>query len=71
MNANARKWVFRFALICVYSRLAFGAFDGTIINRTTGKPAAGTIVSLVQPGGGGMQTLASVKTDADGKFKFD
>lgn len=71
MKANARKWIFGFAFICVYSRLAYAAFDGTIINRTTGQPAAGTIVSLVQPGGGGMQTLASVKTDAQGKFRFD
>ena len=75
MNANARKWVLRFAFICVYSRLislpAFAAVDGTVINATTGKPAAGTIVSLVQPGQGGMQTLASVKTDAQGNFSFD
>ncbi len=55
-------------LICLN---AFAAFDGTIINRTTGTPAAGTIVSLVTPGQGGMQTLASVKTDAEGKFRFD
>ncbi len=47
------------------------AVDGTVIDRTTGKPAVGTIVSLVQPGQGGMQTLASVKTDAAGKFRID
>ena len=28
-------------------------------------------MSLVQPGQGGMQTLASVKTDAKGNFQFD
>jgi hypothetical protein len=56
-------WLFCFPLLA--------AVDGTIINRTTGKPAAGTIVSLVQPGQGGMQTLASVKTDAEGKFRID
>jgi hypothetical protein len=47
------------------------AVDGTVINGTTGKPAANTIVSLVQPGQGGMQTLASVKSDAQGMFKID
>jgi hypothetical protein len=70
MNANARKCLFGFAFICVYSRLMF-AVDGTVINRTTGQPAPGTILQLVQPGQGGMQTLASAKTDAEGKFKFD
>jgi len=55
-------------LVCV-STLA--AVDGTVINGTTGKPAANTIVSLVQPGQGGMQTLASVKSDAQGMFRID
>jgi len=50
---------------------AFAALDGTVINGTTGKPAANTIVSLVQPGQGGMQTLQSVKTDAQGNFRLD
>ena len=54
-------------LFCVS---AFAAVDGTVINRTTGQPAVGTILQLVQPGQGGMQTLASAKTDAEGKFRF-
>jgi len=76
MDTDAHRWFRKSVSICVYLWLTslpvFAAFDGTIINRTTGQPAPGTIVSLVQPGGGGgMQTLASVKTDAQGKFKFD
>ena len=71
MNANARKWVLGCAFICVYSRLGFAAVDGTVIDRTTGKPAVGAIVSLVQPGQGGMQTLASVKPDATGSFRIE
>ncbi len=71
MNANARKWILGFAFICVYSRLTFAAVEGTVINRTTGQPAPGTILQLVQPGQGGMQTLASAKSDAEGKFQFD
>jgi len=58
-----------FLLLVCASVLA--AVDGTVINGTTGKPAANTIVSLVQPGQGGMQTLASVKSDAQGMFRID
>jgi len=49
----------------------WAAVDGSIINRTTGKPQPGAIVSLVQPGQGGMQNLGSAKTDAQGNFHFD
>ncbi len=45
--------------------------DGTVMNATTGKPQGSVIVTLVQPGSQGMQTLGSVKSDADGKFKID
>jgi hypothetical protein len=45
--------------------------DGTIVNATTGKPQPSVIVTLVQPGAGGMETLGSMKSDAEGKFKFD
>ena len=44
--------------------------DGTVINQTTGKPQGGVIVSLIQPGQGGMQTLGSGKTDGAGKFQI-
>ena len=47
------------------------AIDGTIVNQTTGKPQAGVIIQLVQPGQGGMQTLGTTKSDAQGKFRFD
>ena len=45
--------------------------DGTIVNATTGKPQPSVIVTLVQPGAGGMETIGSMKSDAEGKFKFD
>jgi hypothetical protein len=45
--------------------------DGTVINATTGKAQQSVIVTLVQPGAQGMQTIATVKSDADGKFKID
>jgi hypothetical protein len=63
--------VMRFFLACLAPLVAFAAVDGVVINGTTGKPAPSVIVSLVQPGAGGMQTIASVKSDADGKFRID
>src|SRR5579871_51737 len=56
-------------LICVSAALA--AVDGTVFNATTGKPQAGVTVNLVQPGAGGMQQLATIKSDAEGKFNID
>jgi hypothetical protein len=50
---------------------ALAQISGVVINATTEKPQAGVTVNLVHPGQGGMQTLATVKTDADGKFKID
>ena len=45
--------------------------DGTVTNATTGKPQAAVIVTLVQPSAAGMETIGSMKSDAQGKFKFD
>ena len=50
---------------------AVAAVDGVVLNSTTGKPQPNAIISLVQPGQGGMQTLESTKSDAEGKFDFD
>jgi hypothetical protein len=54
--------------------LTAGAFaesiSGTVTNATTGKPAAGTTVTLVDPMGG-MAEVATTKSDAQGRFKFD
>jgi hypothetical protein len=47
------------------------AVDGIVTNQTTGQPQANVIVTLVQAGQGGMQSLGSVKTDAQGKFTID
>ena len=51
--------------------LAFAGVDGVVINGTTGKPQPSVMVSLVQPSAQGMQTLATVRSDAQGKFKID
>jgi hypothetical protein len=49
----------------------FAGVDGVVVNGTTGKPQPNVMVSLVQPGQAGMQNIASVKSDADGKFNID
>lgn len=59
------------ALLLLIPVSIFAAVDGTIVNQSTGQPQANVIVSLIQPGASGMQTLGSTKSDTQGKFKFD
>jgi hypothetical protein len=47
-----------------------GTVHGTVQNGTSGKPAAGVEVILIQLQGG-MQPVANSKTDAQGQFSFD
>ena len=49
----------------------YAAVDGVVMNGTSGQPQPNAIVSLVQPGQGGMKTLYSVKSGAQGVFRFD
>ncbi len=51
-------------------RALAGTLAGTVTNGTTGKPAAGVDVILIQLQGG-MQPVANTKTDAQGQFHFD
>jgi len=44
--------------------------NGTVTNATTGKPAAGTVVTLVDPLAG-MAEVATAKADAQGRFSFN
>lgn len=59
------------ALFAVGCASLFAAMDGTVINRTTGKPQAGVAVLLVKPGEGGMRTIGQTTTDASGHFAFE
>jgi hypothetical protein len=45
--------------------------SGTVSNLTTGKPAAGVTVTFYRFGQGGMEPVASGKTDAQGNFAID
>ncbi len=50
---------------------AFGAVEGTVSNRSTGKPQPGTMVMLFKLGQTtGPEMLASTKSDDQGKFSF-
>ncbi len=67
---------FRSLGICLAAVLLFaasaraGTLHGTVKNGTTGKPAPGVEVILIQLQGG-MQPVANSKTDAQGQFSFD
>ncbi len=57
----------------IFSSLAVaqaGTVRGTVKNGTTGQPAAGVELTLVQPMGG-MQELAHAKSGPQGEFTFD
>lgn len=60
-------------LVCLLllSLPVFAAIDGTVMNRTTGKPAAGVSMALIKPGQNGMQTIGATTTDASGRFVFE
>jgi hypothetical protein len=45
----------------------FAAIDGTVTNETKGKPQPGATITLIKLGSG-METIASAKSDAEGKF---
>jgi hypothetical protein len=58
------------AILCLAALAAMGAIDGTVNNKTTGKPQPGATVTLYKLGGGGMESLESVKSGAEGRFAF-
>lgn len=61
-------------LMCVVGPIAnvaqAGTVHGTVKNGTTGKPASGVQVMLIQLQGG-MQPVANTQSDAQGQFSFD
>ena len=61
-------------LLCIIGPIAniaqAGTVHGTVKNGTTGKPAPGVAVMLIQLQGG-MQPVANTQSDAQGQFTFD
>jgi plastocyanin len=60
----------KLCLFFLAASAAFGAIDGTVVNKTTGVPAANVSITLVKPGQGGMKTLGTTVSDASGHFAF-
>jgi len=50
---------------------AYAAVDGTVTNRTTGKPQAGVTVTLSKLSQAGPEAVGTAKTDAQGRFSID
>lgn len=72
MNSAVHHSVFLF-LISVFlfgASASAGTVSGTIRNGTSGQPAPGVQVILIQLQGG-MQPVANTKTDAAGRYQFD
>jgi len=61
----------RLAAVLLALTPLFAAIDGTVVNKTTGKPQAGVKVSMTKLGQGGMQAAGSAVSGADGKFKLE
>lgn len=55
--------------LCAGTMIA--AMDGTVFNKTTGKPQPGVTVNLLKPGAQGMQNIGSTVSDAQGHFLFE
>jgi hypothetical protein len=67
LRASLRAWL----LTCLLGAAAFaGTVTGTVTNGTTGKPASGVDVILIQLQGT-MKPVAQTKTDAQGHYELD
>lgn len=78
-SATGSRFVCRGAKVCILAMISCiigvsvagaGTVTGTVRNGTTDKPAANVDVILIQLQGG-MKPVANMKTDAQGRFKFD
>ncbi|MCW5980061.1 MAG: hypothetical protein KIT09_18405 [Bryobacteraceae bacterium] len=72
MRGRAPALAALFAGLLASGAAAQAAVDGAVINRTTGKPQGGAVITLYAlAGAGGMTPVKTVKTDAEGKFRID
>ncbi len=54
-------------ILCATTLLAI---DGTVVNKTSGKPTGDVPIVLMRLGDGGMMPAGTVKSSPDGKFSF-
>jgi hypothetical protein len=66
-----KKFLCSCALLVFAAASALGSIDGTVVNRTSGKPAPHVSITLLKPGAQGMQTLGTTITDNSGHFLFE
>lgn len=70
-RSSLARFFFATLLPCILASASLaGSVTGTVHNGTTGKPASGVEVILIQLQGG-MQPVANTKTDSEGRYKFD
>lgn len=62
------KWLATFLIAALP---VAAAVDGTVTNRTTGKPQQGATVTLYKMTQNGLEAVESVKSDASGKFQIN
>ena len=67
--ARAYVWLAMAVLMAGVASVAAQTISGTVTNGTTGKPAAGDEVILINLGNG-MEVAANTKADSAGKFSF-
>jgi hypothetical protein len=70
MSRFARLASIAALILAPFASAEGGTVHGTVTNGTSGKPAAGVDVILIQLQGG-MQPVANSKSDAKGEFTFD
>lgn len=66
-----KKLVCTFAILLAARTCLFASIDGTVVNRTAGKPQPGVSITLLKPGAEGMRTLGTAVSDAAGRFRFE
>jgi len=66
-----KKFVYSPAVLLLGALPLWASIDGTVVNRTSGKPASGVSITLLKPGAQGMQTLGSTVSGAAGRFVFE
>lgn len=61
----------QFVWMLLWALPAAAAVEGTVVNRTTGRPQPGVSVTLTTMGAGGMERAGSATTNAEGRFRIE